>query len=192
MNQGSRILTIVVGMVILASQPAWGQSGRLELNLDHLAKNAAESVTVTLDKWMLKFAAGVIPEGDDEDEEIKRLVNGLEGVYVRVFKFDKEGAYSPAEVDALRKQLRAPGWVPIVKVDNKKGGETVDICLRREGEKVRGLAIVVAEPKELVVVNIVGDIDLERLSKLEGQLGIPRMNLEMKARKSTREEPATQ
>ena len=76
MNQGSRILTIVVGMVILASQPAWGQSGRLELNLDHLAKNAAESVAVTLDKWMLKFAAGVIPEEDDEAAEIKRLLNG--------------------------------------------------------------------------------------------------------------------
>lgn len=166
--------------------PAFGQSAKLDINLDHLAKNAAETVTVTLDKQLLQFAARFIPEGKDEAGEIKKLLAGLDLVYVRVFEFEKEGMYPEAEVEKLRKQLRGPGWWPMVKVEsNRKGGDHVDVFLRREGEKVLGLAIIVAEATELTVVNIVGNIDLEQLSKLEGKLGIPRMGVRKKGVKST-------
>ena len=53
-----------------------------------------------------------------------------------------------------------------------------DIHLGREGEGVLSLTIVAAELKKLTVVNTVGDINLGRLSELQGRLGIPRMDLE--------------
>jgi hypothetical protein len=43
------------------------------------------------------------------------------------------------------------------------------------GDRINGLVIISAEPREFTVVNIVGDIDLDRLSKLEGEFGIPRI-----------------
>ena len=43
---------------------------------------------------------------------------------------------------------------------------------------VLGLAILSLEPKELTVVNFVGSIDLEKVSALEGKMGIPKMKLE--------------
>ncbi len=183
---------VVVCLALLAL-PAFGQTpqpspqppAKLDLNLDHLAKNAVESVTVTLDRQLLKFAAKFIPEGDDEAGEIKKLINGLDLVYVRVFEFEKEGMYPLAEIEKLRKQLRGPGWWPMVKVESaRKGGDNVDVFLRREADKVLGLAIIVTEPTELTVVNIVGDIDLEKLSKLEGHMGIPRIGAAKKAVKS--------
>src|SRR5436190_624936 len=38
---------------------------------------------------------------------------------------------------------------------------------------IAGIAILVAEPKELTVVNIVGPVDLDKLSALGGKFGIP-------------------
>jgi len=46
------------------------------------------------------------------------------------------------------------------------------------GDKVDGLAVLAFEPKQLVVVNIVGTIDLEKLSKLEGEFGVPVLAIE--------------
>jgi hypothetical protein len=46
------------------------------------------------------------------------------------------------------------------------------------GTDVLGLAVLSAEPKELTVVNIVGPVDLEKLAKLEGNLGIPDLGIQ--------------
>lgn len=43
----------------------------------------------------------------------------------------------------------------------------------REGNASGALAILVVEPAELTVVNIVGPIDLAKLAALQGQFGIP-------------------
>ena len=38
------------------------------------------------------------------------------------------------------------------------------------------MAIIAAEPTELTVVNIVGAIDIDKLSALEGKMGIPKLS----------------
>jgi hypothetical protein len=46
------------------------------------------------------------------------------------------------------------------------------------GDQIGGLAVLVAEEKELTVVNIVGPVDLDKLAKLEGQFGVPELGIE--------------
>jgi hypothetical protein len=41
-----------------------------------------------------------------------------------------------------------------------------------------GLALIASEPREFTIVNIVGSIDLAKLHKLEGQFGVPKLELE--------------
>lgn len=41
-----------------------------------------------------------------------------------------------------------------------------------------GLALIATEPRALTIVNIIGSIDLEKLHKLEGQFGVPKLDLE--------------
>lgn len=162
-------------LLMLAAAGAPAQSAKIQINLDHLAKHAVESVNITLDKQLLEFAAKLFPDNDPEAARIKKLIRGLQGVYVRSFEFDKEGAYSLADLDGLRNQLSAPGWKRIVEVRNKRDGESVDVCLRLEGESILGLVVIAAEPKELTVVNIAGPMALEELRMLEGHLGIPKL-----------------
>ena len=58
-----------------------------------------------------------------------------------------------------------------------KDGDNVDVYLMTIGDEIAGLAVVSAEPKEFTVVNIVGPINLEKLSQLEGSFGVPFLNL---------------
>ena len=62
-------------------------------------------------------------------------------------------------------------------VKSKKDGENVEVYLLNIGDQIGGLAVVSLEPKEFTVVNIVGPINLEKLSQLEGSFGVPYLNL---------------
>jgi hypothetical protein len=165
---------------LLACAPAFGQGARLKLNLDHLAAKADEVTNVNLDGPMLDMGRKFL-SGKDVDKDVKALVDGLLGVYVRSFEFSKPGGYSAADVESVQKQLSAPGWTKFIDVREGKG-EITSVYSYIERGKMTGLAVLAAESKELTVVNIVGPIDLSKLGKLRGQLGIPDMKLEMRPR----------
>jgi Domain of unknown function (DUF4252) len=159
---------------VLVGATGYGQALDLK-NLDKLADKASDRVVVTLDGSLLKMAAKFL--SDDPDEvKIKKLVSGLKGIYVKTFEFEKEGEYSPSDITAIRKQLES-GWSRIVDVQSKKDGENAEIYLKT-GTADGGLAIICAGAKELTIVNIVGKIDLDELSELGGNLGVPKIDVE--------------
>jgi hypothetical protein len=177
-------------LVFLAASAAAvsAHAQRLQIgNLSQLEAKAVEIVDVTIDERLLQMAAKFLSTKDPEQAKVREIVAGLKGVYVKSFEFDKDGEYSTADVEGLRAQLRAPGWTRIVNIVSKRGGDNVEVSLMTEGDKILGLAIIAAEPKELTVVNIVGPIDLEKLSDLEGNFGIPKLGIRTE-RKSAKKE----
>jgi hypothetical protein len=169
---------ILLGAMLLGAvnPPAFGQNPKLDIqNLEPFAKKASEVVDVNLDGALLKLAARFMT--DEDDREGLEIVKNLKGIYVKNFEFDKPGEYSPADVEAIRGQLQKPFWSRIVSAQNKHEGETSEIYLMTasDGGTVLGMAIIDAQPKELTVVNIVGPIDIDKLSSLEGKMGIPRL-----------------
>ena len=172
---------ILSGAMLLAafSAPAFGQNPKLDMrNLEPLSKKASEVVDVNLDGPLLKLASKFMAEDDStEDRDALGITKNLKGIYVKNFEFDKPGEYSQADVEAIRKQLQSPAWSRIVTARSKHEGETTEIYLMTAGDggTVLGMAILNSEPQELTVVNIVGPIDIDKLSSLEGKMGIPRM-----------------
>src|SRR5262249_28409151 len=153
------------------------QSAQLQIKqLDRLADKASNIVEVNLDKRLLQLAAKFLNPNNPTEAKVRELVNGLEGVYVRVFEFDQPGEYAASDIESLRSQLQ--GWSKIVGVRSRKQGENVDVHVKYNGESILGVAIIAADPKVLTLVNIVGPVDLEKLSQLEGQFGIPSLNLD--------------
>src|SRR5229473_1160488 len=156
---------------------AHAQGARLQIDqLDSLANRASETVDVKLDERLMATTAKIFSGKDDED--IKEILKGLKGIYVKSFEFEKEGQYSPADVESVMSQLRGGGWSKIVGVRSKKDGDNVDVYLMMQGDQIEGLAVISAEPKEFTVVNIVGPVNLEKLTKLEGQFGVPDLGLD--------------
>jgi hypothetical protein len=182
-------LGLVVAAALILNVAAWAQNPRLQIShLDKLSSKAAEVVDVTLDEPMMKIASKFMAADDDPDDaEARELVKDLRGVYVKSFEFDKEGEYSSADLDAIRSQLSSSSWSKMVSVVSKRDAEISEVYMMTESasKKVLGLAILVAEPKELTVVNIVGPIDMEKLSSLEGKMGIPRLGLEKDKKNSS-------
>ncbi|MGH9843466.1 MAG: DUF4252 domain-containing protein [Blastocatellia bacterium] len=171
-----RIGTLIL-LVVACAVSAWAQNAQLQIaNLDKLADKASDTVEVNLDKKLLQLAAKFLNSNNPTEAKVKELLNGLEGVYVRVFEFDQPGEYAAGDVESLRSQLQ--GWSKIVGVRSRKQGENVDVHIKYSGDTILGLAIIAADPKTLTVVNIVGPVDLEKLSQLEGQFGIPSLNLD--------------
>ena len=162
----------------LATVSLWAgpQDIQFPANFDKLAGKAKEVVDITLDADMLGLAGNFLSEGSADEKTAKDLVKSFKGIYIRSFEFEEEGQYSNADLDDVRAQLKAPDWVRIVNVqEKKKGGESAQIYLKKENGKVAGITILAAEPKELTVVHIVGPIKPEDIAKLSGKFGIPNM-----------------
>jgi hypothetical protein len=169
-----RKLVAVFILVLAVAVPASAQRINLDLpGLAGLADKATDVVDVTLDASMIRLAAKFLGGNDPEEREIRDLIGGLQGIYVRSYEFSKAGEYDRSLADRLKSQL-GPTWKPLVTVRSKTK-ENVNIMADLRGERIVGLVIIAAEPRELTVVNIVGDIDIDRLSKLEGEFGIPKI-----------------
>lgn len=157
--------------------PAQAQNARLKLeHLEKLSSKAAEVNNVTLDGEMLQLAAKFLDLDKDDPEagQVKDMVKRLKGIYVMSFEFDEPNQYSAADVEEIRTQLAAPGWSRIIESRDKRNAGNDEIYVMKDASNnVAGIAILVAEPKELTVVNIVGPLDLDKLSALSGKFGIP-------------------
>lgn len=166
---------------LLAAAPliAAAQSGRLALpDFSALTKKASQSVDISLDPTLLGLAGSILSaDPGPNGAAVKDLITGLQGIYVRSYTFDHDGAYSQADVDAVRAQLKAPGWVPLVSTHDRDQRSDLDIFIRRNAQRTEGMAILSAQPRALTIVNIVGSIDLAKLAQLQGHFGVPAIPL---------------
>lgn len=179
-NTAIRKLSLIVLLAFCAVIPASAQDARIQINqLDKLASKAENVVEVTLDQKLLQVAAKFLSDKNPQEAAVKELLSKIQGVYVRVFEFEKPGEYSMSDIEPIRSQINASGWTKIVGIVSRREGQKIDVHLKMDDKgMITGLAILATEPKELVVVNIVGPIDLEKLRQLEGQFGIPKLDLE--------------
>lgn len=173
-------LAALAAIVMLgAAATAVAQNPRIETGqLQALAAKATETVDVNLDEKMMQFTAKFFSNKDEDEAKVKALINGLKGIYVKSFEFENEGAFTDADLESVRSQLRGPGWNKVLDVSNKKEG-SVQIYLMQVGDAVSGLALLSVDPKEITVVNIVGPVDLEKLSQLEGTFNIPDIDIDL-------------
>jgi hypothetical protein len=170
------VLTVMLVPVVSAAQ-----GPQLSLpDFSQLAQKASETVDISLDSTLLGLAARFMT-GDDEDEKVvKDLLTNLRAIYVRAFEFDADGVYTPADLDQIRRQFSGPGWSRLVGVRSKRERTDVDVYIWMDGKTPGGIAILATEPRKLTVVNLVGRVDLEKLRRLEGEFGIPKLDLERK------------
>jgi hypothetical protein len=147
-----RLFALASFVLALSAVTASAQAGgrvRLE-SLDRLAPLASK----TLKK-------------EDKTEDGKGLV------YVREFEFERAGVYTASDLEAIRAQVRAPGWSQLMKVEDREEGdeETVEIYVYGKADRRNfhgAMVIIAAEPRELTVVNIVGREGVRRMLEKNG------------------------
>lgn len=169
-----RILIGTAFIVLLAALPAMAQGAKLQIDqLESLFPKAAETIDVRIDGGLLQMASKFINGKDADEQAIRELVSKLKGVYVKGVEFEKEGEFSESDVQGVRRQLDAPGWSRIVGVRSKRDKENVEVFLMLEGDVIAGIGVLVTDPRQIMVVNVVGQIDPEKIGQLRGAFGIP-------------------
>lgn len=173
-----KLASFALLLVLSISATARAQNARIEMSqLDHLGAKASETVDVTIDERLMQLTAKFLSGKDPDEVKIKELINGLKGIYVKSFAFERDGDYSQTDIDSIRSQLRNPAWNRILNVSSKKEG-SIEVYLMSNASQVGGLVVVATDLKELTIVNIVGPVDLEKLSQLEGQFGVPELGIQ--------------
>ena len=176
LSKRNPMLSLAVLSAMLFALPSWAQDIKIPADVQKLSAKAKETVEVNMEGPMLRWAAKFLNAEDSDERQAAKLVANLKGIYVRSFEFSKEGEYSAADVESLRAQLRTPGWNKVVGVRSETDGDNVDVFFKLEEDKMAGIVIISAEPKELTFVSIVGPIDVDRLADLGGEFGIPKLN----------------
>ncbi len=170
----NRIAIFLLAAAALAA-PVFAQTSPLPLPPGvekQLAARASNVTEVTLGKNMLVFAAKFMNGKDQSDATARHLIEGLDGIYVRDYEFDKDGQYSMDELKQLRASFQGPEWTPIVHTRERESGETTDIMVKMVNGESHGMFILSAEPKELSIVLILGPIRMDELGQLKGLGGL--------------------
>ena len=171
-----RLFSIALLAAICVAAPVYAQNARLQIDhLDKLFPKAVETIDVRVEGSLLQVASKFLRSDKADEAAIKEIVLALKGVYVKGVEFDKEGEYNEADVEAVRQQLAAPGWDRIVGVRSKRDGENVEVFLMINNDSViEGIGVLISDPKQIMVVNVVGPLDPEKINNLRGQFGIPK------------------
>ncbi|MGH9939499.1 MAG: DUF4252 domain-containing protein [Blastocatellia bacterium] len=162
----------LLALLLFCVAPA--QDARLQINhLDKLAARASESVEITLNDVQVQFLRKLVSLSQSDQSKIKGLLSKLKGVYVRGFEFERDGEYSDADIEAIRAQLRSPGWERIVEVRNRNRGNDEVFFMPRDDE-IAGFAAISTEPRKICVINIVGPMDMDEMALLEREFHLTR------------------
>lgn len=172
-------LLILVFVTLSANAQTGDNAARLQMMvLERLAPRAVETVDIQIDERLLQVATKYLSGTRPDEAKVLEIVRGLKGIYVKSFEFDEENVFTEVDLNSIRAQLRAPAWSRIVEVRSRREEENIEIYVLNAAEGIKGLAVISFAPRELTVINIIGAVDLDKLSRLQGQFGIPELDIE--------------
>jgi hypothetical protein len=168
------LILVAIPLLTVAQAPRVVQAPQLEIpSFAGLQAKATRSVDVTIGSTELSLVSSFMSDSDPDSAQLKKAFSGLKSVHVRNYQFDSDNAYSKADIEGVRAQLKAPGWSSLVHATDKSKDEDVDVYVSIEDHTVNGLAVVASNPREFTIVNIVGTLDLKALGKVQKHLGLP-------------------
>ncbi|MEO6589679.1 MAG: DUF4252 domain-containing protein [Pyrinomonadaceae bacterium] len=171
---------LLISLFLLTAIAANAQDARLKFeNLNYLEQKARDVVEVNIDGKVLELAKRVLLKVKDQDaKKVGVAISGLQGIYVRVFNFENENEYNPADIEMIRSQLQTPGWEKLANARSKRNNQNIDVYTMFSGDTMSGLAVVISESKSIAIVNVIGPIDIDLLAELGGKLNIPKIEIE--------------
>jgi uncharacterized protein DUF4252 len=113
-----------------------------------------------------------------DDDDIGPLLRELRAVRV----YTLEGIVDPEEAASRAKKVTADlareGWLTVAAV--REDGELTSVLLRPDKNFVhRGLAVIVQEPDELTLVNLIGEINLDFIDGYLADLDVDAPHIEI-------------
>jgi len=163
-------LVLITGSIATSSHAQ--QQDWIPQGIESLGQKASSRTEFTLDHSMLVFASKL----DQDDENLRRVIAGVDGVSVHSYRFPKPGMYDSDVLSSVRQQYHAAGWRHMVNTHNKDGNSgSTDLWIRYQNNVIRNVAVLFAGQNHLNFVAVSGSISPLDLFHLAGHFGIPRI-----------------
>ena len=106
-----------------------------------------------------------------DDEEVGPFLRELRAVRVYTFEGLADSKQVETGVEKLRGELADDGWLTVAAV--RDGDELISVFLRPDKNfEHHGLAVVIQEPAEVVLVNLIGNIRLDFINGYMADLDV--------------------
>jgi hypothetical protein len=130
----------------------------------------SEFVEVNIRSNLLNFAALLV---EKEEPEAAKLLRSVQLIRVNVVGLtDANRDELQKRVQGIRQDLEGRGWERNVNVQGNKGEDVGVYTQTQGGTALAGVAVTVIDPKNVVLVNVVGDIRPEQIVALGEKLDI--------------------
>ncbi|MBN1301918.1 MAG: DUF4252 domain-containing protein [Melioribacteraceae bacterium] len=171
----SAILIIAFTTFVYAQKADYSQyAGYIDFGDLSLVEKGEEVTEVLIEEHLLKMVSKMTK---NSEPELSALLEGIKLVKVNAFELSENSFEQlKSRAEKIDKDLMSKNWDRIVKV--KSRDEFVNIYIKTEAdEKISGLVVTSIEKnQEAAFVNIVGDINLETISKLGDKFDIPSLD----------------
>ena len=178
-------LSCILVSVLIATSPAlaqtqpqalpqqnWVQQNWFPQEIESLGQNASSRTEFSLDHNMVVLASKM----DQDDDSLRRVIAGVDGISVHRFKFQGPGMYDPQLLNAIRQDYHAAGWQHLADAHQKYGyPQGTDLWLHFDHNTIRNVAFLVTRADQVALVSVSGSISPVDLLHLAGHFGIPRM-----------------
>ena len=139
--------------------------------VEALRQGASSKTEFTLDHSMLVFASKL----DSGDEDLQRVIAGVNAVSVRSYRFPRTWTYDPETLNSVRTEYQAAGWKQLMNKHEKDGGAgETDLWVRLENNAISNVAVLQAKSNEVNFVVVSGSISPMDVAHLGGHFGIPK------------------
>src|SRR6202166_802644 len=140
--------------LIMTSAAALAQTQQqdwIPRGIESLGQKASSRTEFTLDHSMLVLASKL----DQDDEDLRRVIAGVDGVSVHSYRFPKPGMYDSDVLSSVRQQYHAAGWRHMVNTHNKDGNSgSTDLWIRYQNNVIRNVAVLFAGQNHLNFVAV--------------------------------------
>lgn len=147
----------------ICSQGLQAQNNAIDKYFSKYADDDAFT-SVYISEYMFSLFANADLE-DEDSEDVLEILSGLKSL--QVLTTDKHGLKLYEEALGLIKQTE---YKVLMKV--KEENSKVQFLLKKEGKQVKELLLLVGSEDEFVLLSIVGDIALSKISKLAKHMDI--------------------
>ncbi|HEV2697521.1 MAG TPA: DUF4252 domain-containing protein [Terriglobales bacterium] len=156
-----------------AAQQNWApQQNWFPQEIESLGQYASSRTEFSLDHNMVVLAS----KADQEDDSLRRVIAGVDGISVHRFKFQGGGMYDPRILSTVRQEYQTAGWQHLADAHDKYGyPKATDLWLHFDHNTIRNIAVLFTGADQVSFVSVSGSISPIDLLHLAGHFGIPRI-----------------
>ncbi|MFT7528080.1 MAG: hypothetical protein ACI9LY_003240 [Arenicella sp.] len=172
MNNLKRILSISF-IALMFTAPAYAES-KGQIDFADLSSFYGEpKVEINLGSGLMNMVGSF---AKSEDPELAEILSNLEFIKVRVYNLNGKVEKANTTIDVVSKKLRSEEWETLVTVNDNEENQKVRIFSKTTNDVIDGVVVMVVSPEkeagEAVFINIVGNIDPNKIAKITNKLNI--------------------